>query len=560
MIGLWKRDWILLPALSLFTICLLAGSSELVSRWLYPASQVGFENCFATDDPVGDAPVKPNSVCWEQTPESSTKVEYRFNREGDRAGVELEPKTRDTFRIVLMGSSLTQGLFVPRERTFAALLPIELTKIVGRTVEVYNEATGGKFRGGPFPTRSSTKRLKEVLAAQPDLILWVITPTDVLNSEPAVSLQSAPQAAETITSRSTLKRLADFLTQRTVAARLRSHWEETRTSIVLKHWLISSESQSEYIRSYLANGDNASFLEAAPDAKWQTHLDAFGGEADKITGLAKSAGCSFGRSVRAKSCSGGNDIERRLAGRLRPIQAGTRICARIVSHGGHFSTSCRNTVASRAPSGISFPWMAILMPTARQRSSSSGEGTNQRRRPRVESFHILRDCHRSRIGNNGLGIPAIRAVRIDCCGGHECFFCPRLALDRAAAGQLGFPGHADRSSGGTPAYGWLSAYSAIALSLFGNAAGAGRGLEHPGGNPGVCMVEEVHLLCRNRCFLRRPYFTLGLSYIFFRVLHLLKRGQETQAQTRRKAHRLFLLSALYAKLHDPRLRSNPALR
>ena len=334
MISLWKRDWILLPALSLFTICLLAGSSELVSRWLYPASQVGFQNCFATDDPVGDAPVKPNSVCWEQTPESSTKVEYRFNREGDRAGVELEPKSRDTFRIVLMGSSLTQGLFVPRERTFAALLPIELTKLVGRTVEVYNEATGGKFRGGPFPTRSSTKRLKEVLAAQPDLILWVITPTDVLNSESAVSLQSAPQAAETVTSRSTLKRLADFLTQRTVAVRLRSHWEETRTSIVLKHWLISSESQGEYIRSYLANRDNASFLESAPDAKWQMHLDAFGGQADKITGLAKSAGVPLVAVFVPNRAQAAMISKGDWPGGYDPFKLQRDICARIVSHGG----------------------------------------------------------------------------------------------------------------------------------------------------------------------------------------------------------------------------------
>ena len=61
-----RRDWVLLPAVSILTICALAGSAEILSRWLYPTAQVGFQNCFATNDPTGDAAVKPGSVCWER--------------------------------------------------------------------------------------------------------------------------------------------------------------------------------------------------------------------------------------------------------------------------------------------------------------------------------------------------------------------------------------------------------------------------------------------------------------------------------------------------------------
>ncbi len=160
----------------------MAISAELLSRWFYPVTQVGFQNCFAANDPTGDAPVKPNSVCWEQTAESILKAEYRFNSRGHRAGTELNPKPPGTYRIVLIGSSITQGLFVPREKTFAALLPEELSTETGRKVEVYNEATGGKFRGGPYPTQNSAQHFDQVLAAQPDLILWVITPTDIMNA------------------------------------------------------------------------------------------------------------------------------------------------------------------------------------------------------------------------------------------------------------------------------------------------------------------------------------------------------------------------------------------
>src|ERR1700742_142128 len=57
--NLRRKDWVLLPALSLLTICFLAVSAEGLSRWLYPTAQVDFQNCFVTNDPTGDAAVKP---------------------------------------------------------------------------------------------------------------------------------------------------------------------------------------------------------------------------------------------------------------------------------------------------------------------------------------------------------------------------------------------------------------------------------------------------------------------------------------------------------------------
>lgn len=290
-----RRDWVLLPAASILTICVLMISAELLSRWLYPTVQVGFQNCFVTHDSTGDAAVKPNSVCWEQTPESPSKIEYRFNRRGDRAGTELSPKPQGTYRIVLIGSSLTQGLFIPREKTFAALLPEELSMETGRKVEVYNEARGGKFRGGPFPTQNSAQHFDEVLAAQPDLILWVVTPTDVMNAASKEAVDSPlhagfQPAAAPARPRNLWNKFRALVAKGTLAERLRARWEETRTSMALKHLLIASESQEEYIQSYLKNGDDANFLRTTPDAKWQMQLRYFNAELGEIAGLAKGAG------------------------------------------------------------------------------------------------------------------------------------------------------------------------------------------------------------------------------------------------------------------------------
>jgi hypothetical protein len=340
-----RRDWILLPALSLLTICFMAVSAELLSRWLYPVNQVGFQNCFATNDPTGNAAVKPNSVCWERTPESTLNVEYRFNHRGHRADAELSPKPPGVYRIVLIGSSFTQGLFVPREKSFAALLPAELSMETGRKVEVYNEATGGKFRGGPFPTRNSAQHFDEVLAAQPDLVLWVLTPDDVMNagskehadSDDREALQQVPlSAAGSAKPRSFWNKFRASITEGTFGERLRSRWEETRTSIVLKHFLIASESQEEYIQSYLKNGDNANSLKTEPDAKWQMQLEYFDAELAEIAGLAKDAGLPLvavfvpNRPLAAMISKGdwpaGSD----------PFKLKNEVRDTVLSHGGHF--------------------------------------------------------------------------------------------------------------------------------------------------------------------------------------------------------------------------------
>jgi hypothetical protein len=340
-----RRDWVLLPALSLLTICFLAISAELLSRWLYPVTQEGFQNCFATNDPTGDASVKPNSLCWEQTPESPLKVEYRFNRRGHRAGGELRPKPKDTYRIVLIGSSLTQGLFIPREKTFAALLPEKLSIETGRKIEVYNEATGGKFRGGPFPTQNSAQHFDSVLAAQPDLILWVITPTDVMNAgskqsadspDSAASQEDPRSATSSAKPRTLWNKFTASVANGTLGERLKARWEEMRTSTVLKHLLIASESQDEYINSYLRNGDDANFLKTDPYAKWQMQLQYFDAELAEITGLAKNAGLPLVAVFVPNRPQAAMISKGEWPAGYDPFKLENEVHDSIVSHGGRF--------------------------------------------------------------------------------------------------------------------------------------------------------------------------------------------------------------------------------
>jgi hypothetical protein len=290
---LLKRDWILLPFAGILAVALLGFSSEVLARFLFPASSQGFSDCFVKDDPSGDAPAKPNSVCSERIVESGYTAEYKFNSRGNRAGMELRPKTPGTYRIVMIGSSFAMGLFVPREKTFAALLPAALSQRTGRKVELYNEATGGKFRGGPFPAAGAPMQINEALSASPDLILWIVTSNDFLTASPDETATSgglenahAPdERPASVLDRDKLTANVDALMEK-----LRNRFDQARAALMLKHFLLKDETQDKYVASYLQNEDDAGFLKSKPGAKWERLEQSFAREAVAYEAQAKAAG------------------------------------------------------------------------------------------------------------------------------------------------------------------------------------------------------------------------------------------------------------------------------
>lgn len=291
-----RKDWILLPLISICTIALLAISFVWMASWLNPSSEAGLEGCFAKNSPAARA--TPNSVCSERIVESRYVAQYKFNSCGHRAGMECGSKPTGAYRIVMIGSSMAMGFAVPREMTFAALLPAELSAETGRKIELYNEATGGEFRGGSYPTMSSPQHFNEVLSEDPDMILWIVTSADINNVSVDRPTQTL-QAAAPVTSQTTVQEnrlVAAWERARVVIANgtfidyLRSRWELSVASLVLNHLLYRSESQDRYIKSYLENEDSASFLRAVPGTKWQHSLDLFEVCAAQMEQQANAAG------------------------------------------------------------------------------------------------------------------------------------------------------------------------------------------------------------------------------------------------------------------------------
>jgi hypothetical protein len=292
-----KIEWLKLLLTGAGTILLLACATEWFARFFYPVSLVDFDKCFVIGDRTGTAHAKSNGVCIERSVQNPRPVEYRFNSRGDRAATELTAKPPGTYRIVIIGSSMAMGLYVAQPKTFAALLPAALSKRTGRHVEVYNMATGGMYRGGPFPTEASLGRIDDALAAAPDLILWVITPMDVANAAVGIPTPIAPASGDaglaTLTKRDNQsmggwERTINYLRERDWTGRLRTHWDETRTAAVLKHWLLSGESTGQYVTAYLKNDSDAAFLKSNPDPRWRNCLAIFERDAGRIVRQATS--------------------------------------------------------------------------------------------------------------------------------------------------------------------------------------------------------------------------------------------------------------------------------
>ncbi len=282
-----RRDWILLPLLSVLTIGIIAGAIETIAEQKFSNPKTSMGTCFVMDDPKTGVRGIPNSVCSHKVPETEP-TEYRFNSSGYRADTEFGPKAPGTYRIVLTGSSVALGEQMQREKTFAALLPEELSQQTGHKVELYNE---GMHFGSPH---SVALRFNGVLSVSPDLILWVLTPWDIeyssLASPTGVFIGAGTEHWSPLKLPASIphsSKIANAVNSMANAGR--STWREGATNTFLRHYLY--ESQSLYVTAFLKEADNESgFLKVEPSAEWRSRLTEFDSYAADIEGRARSAG------------------------------------------------------------------------------------------------------------------------------------------------------------------------------------------------------------------------------------------------------------------------------
>jgi hypothetical protein len=276
-----RRDWILLPAIGILTIGTLLFLTEFIARRIYTESRPFIAACMKSIDPHSGGRAEPNSTCWDKKFETE-RVEYRFNACGHRDEEACGTKVAGTFRIVLVGSSVAMGSYIDQNRTLAALLPAKIAQESRRPVEVYNE---GMVTVHPFVL---AQRMREVLAAKPDLILWVLTPFDI-------QVESTPHELNPLADAEHHTRLESILkvsfAHKSLAAGMRDAWmqsisrisryaTDTAAGTLVLHLLYAS--QSQYLKSYLASGDSADYLNAKESPIWSDRLRYFAEDAASI--------------------------------------------------------------------------------------------------------------------------------------------------------------------------------------------------------------------------------------------------------------------------------------
>lgn len=283
-----RLDYVRLPLLGLLTIVLILCSTELLARRFFPMSEKLGEACMVFDDPTTGARGIPNSVCWDKLPDTEL-TEYRFNGCGHRTNLPCGPKPVGTYRIVMVGSSLATGMRLPIEKTFAVLLPAELSRRTGRKIDVYNEG---------MPWRSPAvfaSHFTDILAPQPDMILWIVTGLDI-GEGTHVSKQVAPQQGTAAYFPATGKSMTSwaFAKQRlkigldSASRTIQDLKQKQRTGPMLKYFLY--QSQSQYLKAYLMRGNDTEFLKANPNSAWHDHMKQLEVTAARMEVQARAAG------------------------------------------------------------------------------------------------------------------------------------------------------------------------------------------------------------------------------------------------------------------------------
>jgi hypothetical protein len=326
------KDWFLFPLLVLATIVLIAVCSEITARRLYPDSVGSLNPCHVHNNNPAGARATPDSVCWDKIPEGEI-TEYKFNGCGDRAGMECGAKPRDVYRIVMTGTSVAMGRYVSAGNSFGSLLPAKLSRLTGHPVEVYNASMMQGF------LESIPLRLDEILADKPDMVLWVVTPTDlrepsfIPRENPSIPL---PESAGGALSAKRAWYLLKIAFERgSILALIRDHFDRTRTALMLRH--LAYRSQSVYLKSYLmASDEEAGFLRRNLSTEWRYRLGQFDKDEADVERWSKRTGVPIAVVLVPNRALAAMVSMREWPQGYDPYKLGDELRSIVVRHGGTY--------------------------------------------------------------------------------------------------------------------------------------------------------------------------------------------------------------------------------
>jgi len=183
--GIPRRDFLILPLISLLTVVLMTGMAEILSRQIWVEKM--FNDCLYKDPILG---LRSRANCSTQLKNiEGPWIRYEVNACGYRGTTPCGPKPTGTLRVVIMGNSVAFGLDVPYDQYFASLSASDLSKIWRHPVEFQN-------MGGVGPEWSKNDVvLNEMISLKPDAVFYLVVPFDLVRMDFIASAQQENAAA-----------------------------------------------------------------------------------------------------------------------------------------------------------------------------------------------------------------------------------------------------------------------------------------------------------------------------------------------------------------------------
>jgi hypothetical protein len=260
-----RRDFLLLPLLSVATILLIFAVAEITARLIWPAQE---SDACAAGDAVFGFRLLPNCTSRMKNAEGVWTTN-RYNECGYRSETSCGPKPAGSARIVLLGSSVAQGLFIPYRQTFFARAARLVEERCRKNIDV--QSLGVPNSSPIFVYR----RLREALALKPDVVLFVLTPFDLEQRIDPEELAARNDPYTHFSKAAVQLKLSPF-------KRIEKVIVQSRAVLIAQHYLFSNE--DTFLKLYLVYGDKADFLRTPLSRAWQKRF----ADLDVIIGDSRS--------------------------------------------------------------------------------------------------------------------------------------------------------------------------------------------------------------------------------------------------------------------------------
>jgi hypothetical protein len=247
-----RRDYFILPLLSLATILLLLGATEVAARILWPKQEM--DDClnYSSANPR----FRPNCDSQGKITEGPW-VTYHYNECGYRTSAHCGSKAPGTLRVVLLGSSITHGVYLPYDQIFATRMGDSVARDLRRPVEVENLAVP---HSSPL---ECYRRIGEAIGLEPNVVVFALCPEDMKRridpeqlahrNDPNVHFaHSAPPKKNAFQDIHTLL------------------LQNSTTSVVAQHYLF--QDTGFCLRVSLAAGDGVGYLQTPFAPSWEARF------------------------------------------------------------------------------------------------------------------------------------------------------------------------------------------------------------------------------------------------------------------------------------------------